>query len=168
VCDVAGGIGTLLAAVLERDASLRGVLVDAAGVLAEAEGYLAARGVGERVELVTGDIFAAVDARADVYLLKDVLHDWDDARCTVILDTVRRAAPENARVVLVETPQQRNRPHPFASLEDLQMSSSPATSRRTGHLSSLRGRRSAQAGPRSARASWIVRTTTRSSSSKTT
>jgi hypothetical protein len=121
VCDVGGGIGTLLAAVLDRDPSLTGVLVDAPGVLAEAEGFLGGRGLRDRVELVAGDIFTSVEAGADVYLLKDVLHDWDDDRCVTILETVRRAAPTGARVVLAETPQDRNRPHPMASLEDLQM-----------------------------------------------
>lgn len=121
VCDVGGGVGTLLAAVLDHDSSLRGVLVDAPGVLAQADDFLAARGLRGRVELVPGDIFAGLAARADVYLLKDVLHDWDDERSVAILRVVRATARDGARVVLLETPQERNRPHPFASIEDLQM-----------------------------------------------
>lgn len=121
VCDVGGGVGTLLAAVLDRDPSLRGALVDAPGVLAEAEGFLAGRGLRDRVELVPGDLFGDVPVAADVYLLKDVLHDWDDARCATILGTLRAAAPTGAAVVLVESLQERNRPHPFVSLADVQM-----------------------------------------------
>lgn len=121
VCDVAGGVGTLLAGVLRARLGLNGVLVDAPGVLAEAEAHLAAAGVRERVALSEGDMFAHVDARADVYVLKDVLHDWDDERSLTILQTVRRAMPDGARVVLVETLQERSRPDPIASLVDVHM-----------------------------------------------
>jgi hypothetical protein len=121
VCDVAGGVGTLLAAILETRPGLRGMLVDAPGVLAEAEGWLAARGLRERVELVEGDLFGDWSAAADVYVLKDVLHDWGDEACGRILAGVRRAAPAGSRVVLVESLQPRNRPDPLASLQDLQM-----------------------------------------------
>ena len=121
VCDVAGGVGTVLAGVLRARPALRGVLVDGAGVLAEADGHLAAAGVRDRVELSEGDIFAGMTATADVYVLKDVLHDWDDARSTAILGTVRAAMRPGSRVVLVETIQERNVPDPIASLADLQM-----------------------------------------------
>lgn len=121
VCDVAGGTGTLLAAVLERRPGLRGILVDAPGVLREAEGHLAERGVGDRVELREGDMFEHVDAAADLYILKDVLHDWDDARCAQILRTVRAPMPAGSRVVLAETVQERDEPDPLVSLIDLQM-----------------------------------------------
>ncbi len=121
VCDVAGGVGTLLAAVLDHDPSLRGVLVDGPGVLEEARGFLDARGHRDRVELVPGDLFEGFAVRADVYLLKDVLHDWDDERCARILRAVRDAAEVGARVLLLETTQEPHAPHPFAAFEDLQM-----------------------------------------------
>src|SRR5689334_19391306 len=121
VCDVAGGVGTLLAAILDARPGLRGVLVDAPGVLREAEAHLRARGLRDRVELAEGDIFSRVDARADVYLLKDVLHDWDDEASAKILSTVRATMPAGARLVLVETLQERNVPDLIASLADIQM-----------------------------------------------
>jgi hypothetical protein len=121
LCDVAGGAGTLLAAILADRPRLRGVLVEAPGVLAEAEPHLAARGVGDRVELVEGDLFGDVSARADLYVLKNILHDWDDATSAKILANVRAAMEPGKRLVLVEQLQERNRPHPFASVTDLQM-----------------------------------------------
>ena len=121
VCDVAGGVGTLLAAVLRARPGLRGVLVDAPGVLNEARAFLGEAGVADRVELHEGDIFDRVDARADVYLLKDVLHDWDDERSSAILRTVAAGMPQGARVVLVETLQEPDRPDPVASLIDVHM-----------------------------------------------
>ena len=121
VCDVAGGVGTLLAAILDSRPGVRGVLVDGPGVLAEAEGWLAGRGIRERVELSEGDIFASLDAKADAYVLKNILHDWDDQACATILSTVRAAMPEGSRLVIVEYLQERNRPHVVASMSDIQM-----------------------------------------------
>jgi hypothetical protein len=121
VCDVAGGVGTLLAAVLRSRDDLRGVLVDAPGVLAEAERWLASEGLRDRIELKPGDIFEKVDATADVYLLKDILHDWDDARATQILANVRATMAPGSRLVLVESLQERNVPDPQASLTDIHM-----------------------------------------------
>jgi hypothetical protein len=121
VCDVAGGVGTLLAAILRSREDLRGVLVDGPGVLAEADTWLSAQGLRERVELQPGDIFERVDAKADVYLLKDILHDWDDAASAQILQTVRASMPSGSRLVLVEDLQERNKPSPTASLADIQM-----------------------------------------------
>ena len=121
VCDVAGGTGTMLSAILARRTGLRGILVDVQDVLVEAGPLLAARGLAERVELVEGDIFTSVPATADLYLLKNVLHDWDDEACLRILKTVRSAMPRGARLIVVEQLQERNKPDDFASLTDLMM-----------------------------------------------
>lgn len=121
LCDVAGGVGTLLGAILDARPRLRGVLVEGAGVLAEADGWLADRGLRERVELSGGDIFRSLSVRADVYLLKNILHDWDDEACATILGVVRATMPKGARLVVVEYLQERNVPDPVASRSDLQM-----------------------------------------------
>jgi hypothetical protein len=121
VCDVAGGVGTLLAAILRSRPDLRGVLVDGPGVLAEAEGWLATQGLSDRVQLRVGNIFEGVDAEADVYLLKDVLHDWGDDASKQILQTVRATMKPGSRLVLVEDLQERNVVSPTASLTDVQM-----------------------------------------------
>ena len=121
VCDVAGGVGTLLAAILRARPDLRGVLVDGRGVLAEADSWLASQGLRERVELRVGNIFEKVEAEADVYLLKDVLHDWGDPACEKILSVVRATMKPGSRLVLVEDLQERNEVSPTASLTDIQM-----------------------------------------------
>jgi hypothetical protein len=121
VCDVAGGAGTLLAGVLKARPRLRGVLVEFAAVLKEAEEHLEREGVRDRVELSEGDMFEYVGARADVYVMKDVLHDWDDERCRQILRTVRRAMPPGARLVVVEAILERNEVEPVATFIDVHM-----------------------------------------------
>jgi len=67
-----------------------------------AEGYLAEQGVADRCELVEGDFFSSVPAGGDVYVLKSVLHDWDDERCVAILRRCREAMDDAARLVIVE------------------------------------------------------------------
>ncbi|WP_082694939.1 methyltransferase [Mycobacterium lehmannii] len=120
VCDVAGGIGTLLSVVVGSSrANLRGILVDSAGMIAEAERFLAERGLADRIDRVEGDIFRAINAIADVYVLKDVLHDWDDERCGKILAAVAAGMPRGSKLVIVEYLQERNRPNPFSPLLDL-------------------------------------------------
>lgn len=121
ICDVAGGIGTLLAAILQRRPQARGVLVDAPEVLAEAEGFLRARGIEGRVERRAGDLFAAIDARADVYVLKWILHDWSDEACVRILRGLRAGMPTGARVVAIDQHLRPGRPSSVTSMVDLLM-----------------------------------------------
>ncbi len=121
VCDVAGGAGTLLAGVLAARPNLRGVLVEAPGVLEEADRHLAGAGVRDRVDLIAGDMFERIEASADVYVMKDILHDWDDESCARILATVRSAMPSGSRLALVEGLLERSEADPIVALVDVQM-----------------------------------------------
>jgi hypothetical protein len=121
ICDVAGGIGTLLAAILERRGHARGILLDAPEVLAEADDFLRSRGVADRVQRCAGDLFGKIDARADVYVLKWILHDWSDDACREILRRVRATMPAGARIVAIDQHLEPNRPSPVSSMVDLLM-----------------------------------------------
>ncbi len=135
VCDVAGGIGTLLSVIVARsNANLRGVLVDSAGMIAEArKGYSPSTMSPTASTASRATSFAPCNATADVYLLKDVLHDWDDERCAKILGAVTASMPTGSRLVVIEYLQQRNRPNPFSPLLDLHT----LTQRDGGRLRSL-------------------------------
>ncbi|HEX6417963.1 MAG TPA: methyltransferase [Acidimicrobiales bacterium] len=100
--DVGGGDGTLLAAALAAHPGLRGTVFDTAEGVQAAPPVLAAHGVAGRGEVAAGDFFASVPAGADAYLLKSVVHDWDDERARAILATVRSAMPDGARMLVVE------------------------------------------------------------------
>lgn len=102
ITDVGGGKGTVTAALLEAHPGLRAVLYELATVLPLARDYLTARGVTDRCQLVAGDFFESVPEGADVYLLKSVLHDWDDDRCLTILRNCRVAMATTARPAIVE------------------------------------------------------------------
>ncbi|HXO21678.1 MAG TPA: methyltransferase [Thermoanaerobaculia bacterium] len=121
VCDVGGGRGTLLAEVLLRHPHLAGVLLDSEGVIATARSFLAEKGVADRVELVAGSFFAAVPPGCDAYLLKNVLHDWDDERCRTILGACRRAMRPGNRLLVVETVVEATTTRDLGPLSDLQM-----------------------------------------------
>jgi hypothetical protein len=121
VCDVAGGVGAVLGEVLRRRLDVRGILVEAPVVLPEAAAYLESLGLSERVETQQGDFFGELRAKADVYLLKWILHDWDDAACVRLLRNIAGAMPNGAKLVVIEGVQERNAPHARFSPIDLQM-----------------------------------------------
>nr|WP_042179898.1 methyltransferase [Kibdelosporangium sp. MJ126-NF4]ADB02856.1 AzicL [Kibdelosporangium sp. MJ126-NF4]CEL14087.1 O-demethylpuromycin-O-methyltransferase [Kibdelosporangium sp. MJ126-NF4]CTQ88453.1 O-demethylpuromycin-O-methyltransferase (EC 2.1.1.38) [Kibdelosporangium sp. MJ126-NF4] len=102
VVDVGGGNGTLLAPILAAEPELRGIVFDSEEGVEQAAGVLADAGVADRCEIVAGDFFRAVP-RADLYLLKNILHDWDDTRSAAILANCRAAIPEHGRLLLVES-----------------------------------------------------------------
>jgi len=78
-------------------------------------------GLADRVQLVQGDIFEAIHATADLYLLRWILHDWDDQICTVILQHLAAAMPKGARLLVIEGDQAQNQTHPRFSMLDAQM-----------------------------------------------
>ena len=100
VVDVGGGNGAMLAAVLDAHPRMRGVLFDLGKGLAGARAGLAR--LGDRVSFVEGSFFESVPPGGDLYLLKSIIHDWDDDRAADILATCHRAMSTSARVALVE------------------------------------------------------------------
>ncbi len=91
VVDVGGGRGTLLAAILRAHPTMRGVLFDRPGVVAEARDGLEAAGLGSRCDIVAGDFFQSVPAGGDAYALRRIIHDWDDEQALRILAACRQA-----------------------------------------------------------------------------
>lgn len=101
VCDVGGGHGALLSAILMNYPKVNGILFDLPSGL-----DIALSGVGgplPRCEFKAGDFFAEVPSGADVYLLKLVLHDWDDVAAEKILTRCRQAMHSEARLLVVES-----------------------------------------------------------------
>jgi len=102
IVDVGGGQGLLLAAILRRHPSARGVLFDLAQVVEQAREVLQGAGVADRCELVGGDFFQEVPSGGDAYVLKVVIHDWDDERARRILSNCRKAMGPEGRLLVVE------------------------------------------------------------------
>jgi hypothetical protein len=131
LADIAGGHGYLLAQVLKANPGLRGVLFDVPAVLESAGTMLEREGVSGRVETIAGDFFASVPAGADAYMMKHIIHDWDDERAGMILRNIRSAMAEVGKVLIVETVvPEGNEPH-YSKLLDLEMLTSPGGQERT-------------------------------------
>jgi predicted O-methyltransferase YrrM len=99
--DVGGATGSLLCLLQEANPTLRGVVFDRPNIVENAKVHVAKRGLSQRTEVVGGDFFESVP-RADLYLLKFIVHDWDDARAIKILQRCREAMNPGARIVIVE------------------------------------------------------------------
>jgi len=102
IVDVGGGNGALIAAILAATPRLKGIVFDLPSGNVDAPRLLGTAGVADRSEVVTGDFFHLVPAGADAYILKNVIHDWDDERAVAILKNCRRAMERRARLLLVE------------------------------------------------------------------
>lgn len=71
-------------------------------VVAGADSYLSSRDVRDRCELIAGDFFESVPGGGDVYLLKLILHDWDDGQASAILESCRAAMRPGARLIVID------------------------------------------------------------------
>ena len=102
IVDVGGSHGLLLAGLLAAAPEARGILFDTPEVIAGGGSAMAAEGVADRVELVAGDFFTEVPSGGDLYILKAVLHDWDDDDAARILANCHRAAAPDSVLIVVE------------------------------------------------------------------
>jgi SAM-dependent methyltransferase len=120
VVDIGGASGKIVSALLESNPALSGSIFERADVAPRAEAALAKRGLSSRCRVIAGDFFESVP-EADLYVLKSIVHDWDDQQSIEILRNCARALLPNGRVVLVERimPEQGN--SGAASLFDLNM-----------------------------------------------
>jgi hypothetical protein len=102
VIDVGGGTGRFLADILSANPNVSGVLFDLPGVVAGARSLLEASRVASRCQVVAGSFFESVPSGGDAYVMKVVLHDWDDDRATNILSNCRKAMERTATLLFVE------------------------------------------------------------------
>ena len=98
--DIAGGHGRLLNGVLEANPSMRGVLFDLSHVIESAKQTST---VSDRCDYATGDFFVSVPTGGDAYMMKHIIHDWDDERAITILKNIREAMNAGGRVLVVES-----------------------------------------------------------------
>lgn len=131
LADVGGATGHLLATVLGRNPSMRGILFDLPHVVRDAPALLAARGMADRVAIEEGNFFERVPAGADAYLLSHIIHDWNEAQCLTILGHCRKVMRPAGRLLIVEMVlPPGDAPHPGKML-DLMMLVGPGGQERT-------------------------------------
>lgn len=131
LADVAGGHGFLLSQVLKANPKMKGVLFDVPAVIAGAGALLEKEGVAARVETVSGSFFESIPANADAYMMKHIIHDWNDEDSIRILRNINAVMKPDGRVLIVETiVPEGNEPH-FSKIMDLEMLVSPGGMERT-------------------------------------
>jgi cyclopropane fatty-acyl-phospholipid synthase-like methyltransferase len=119
--DVGGGHGGLITGILKKNPNLKGVLFDAPEVIEGARPRIEEAGLADRCETVPGDFFQAVPAGGDAYIMKWIIHDWDDQKSNTILRHIRNQIPANGRLILVDcVVPETNEPH-FSKFIDLNM-----------------------------------------------
>jgi len=132
VVDVGGGSGSLMMGILEKNPGVRGVIADIPAVAAEARDIVKVRGMEGRCEVIECDFYDRVPEGGDIYILSNILHDWDDDRCLTILGNIRKAMGDGSRLLVIEMIVPPGNGWSIAKLLDLEMFVLSGGKERTG------------------------------------
>jgi O-methyltransferase/methyltransferase family protein len=136
IVDVGGGNGSLLLPVAEHNPPMRVTIFDLPHVTDATRSRIAAVGLSDRCEALAGDAFVSVPAGADAYVLKGVIHDWEDKEAVAILRTCRAAMSSGSKLLIIERilPEQIDPNDPFTRakfIHDINMMLNPGGRERT-------------------------------------
>ena len=131
IVDIGGGNGSTLCGILARHPSNRGTLFDLPGVIQRADSAIATAGLSDRIRLTPGSFFESVPGGADAYLMRHIIHDWEDSKALRILQNIRRAIAKNGRLLVVESVIPPGNEPFFGKLLDLTMLVIPGGQERT-------------------------------------
>jgi hypothetical protein len=131
IVDIGGGQGSLLSAILRAHPHIRGTLFDQPAVVTGARAVLAERGVIERCDIVGGSFLETVPKGGDAYLMRVVIHDWEDPEAVAILKVCRRAMCDTAKLLLIERLVAPPNDMPATKFSDLNMLVMPGGRERT-------------------------------------
>jgi hypothetical protein len=131
LADIGGGNGSVLTAVLRKYPSMRGILFDRPHVAERARAGIAAAGLADRCQVVGGNFFESVPTGAEAYLMRHIIHDWDDERSTLILRNIHTAMATAGRLLVVEGIIPPGNEPAFGKLLDLTMLAIPGGQERT-------------------------------------
>jgi hypothetical protein len=129
IVDVGGGRGRFLTDILTANPGVRGILFDQPHVVSDE--LLKAAGMADRTAVVGGSFFESVPAGGDAYVLRAIIHDWEDTESIAILSNVRKAIPPNGRLLLVEQVVGPPNGEPMTKFSDLNMLVLPGGRERT-------------------------------------
>ncbi len=121
IADIAGGHGILLSGILKANPKMQGILFDIPSVIAGSGDFFEKAGVANRVDKTSGDFYENVPAGADAYIMKHIIHDWDDKESIKILKNIHSAMKPDGKVLIIEmVVPEGNEPSPSKTL-DIQM-----------------------------------------------
>jgi hypothetical protein len=122
--DVGGGHGSVLASILQKYPNMKGILADLDHVVQGAKPYLKSMGVADRCRTAAIDFFKSVPDGGDAYIMKNIIHDWDDERSLTILKNIRAALKNTGKLLLLEMVIGPGG-HPLGYLADIEMLALP-------------------------------------------
>jgi SAM-dependent methyltransferase len=131
IVDVGGGHGGLIAAILKKHANLDGVVYDSPQVVADAPALFEEHGVAERASVVGGDFFKSVPAGGDTYVMKHIIHDWDDNKCTTLLKHCHGVMKPGGKLLVVDQVLPEGNAPSISKFFDLLMMIMPGGTERT-------------------------------------
>jgi len=131
IIDIAGGEGFFLANILSRQVKSRGVLFDLPGALSGANDIIDRFSLKGRMELVGGDFFENVPAGGDLYILKSILHDWDDESSIKILGKVHKVMGPKSRLLVIDSVLDEGNHPSFGKMTDILMMAAAGGKERT-------------------------------------
>ena len=121
IADIGGGEGLLLSSILYKNINSSGILYDLPEGLINAESMLKKYGVNDRVQVIHGSFFDSIPSGADIYLLKNIIHNWNTEDSTKILKNIRKVMPPHGRILIFEMILDERNRSSFGKLIDLQM-----------------------------------------------
>jgi hypothetical protein len=131
LADIGGGNGSVLIGVLKQYPQMRGILYDLPGVVQRAKAHIEAAGLADRCQVIGGNFFETVPGGADAYLLRHIIHDWDDAKAMRILQNIQQVMGPAGKLLLVEGVIPAGNEPSFTKLLDLTMLVIPGGKERT-------------------------------------
>ena len=103
LADIGGGNGSQIITLLQRYTELRGIVFDLPHVIGRAENFVTTAGLGDRCEFISGSFFESVPSGADLYMMRHIIHDWDDDKSLTILRNCRQAMSPDGKLLIVES-----------------------------------------------------------------
>jgi ubiquinone/menaquinone biosynthesis C-methylase UbiE len=131
LADIGGGSGSVITAILKKYEAMQGIIFDLVGVMERTKANLTAAGLEGRCQIVAGNFFEAVPPGADAYLMRHILHDWDDDKSLTILRNCRQVMTSGSRLLVVEGVVPPGNEASVSKFFDLAMMVSPGGMERT-------------------------------------
>lgn len=129
--DIGGGNGSLITSVLKHHPHIQGTLFDLPSVVQRAAENLASAGLASRCKTHGGSFFESIPTGSDTYMMRHIIHDWDDAKSTLILNNTRKAMSPSAKLLILESIIEPGNSPSFTKLLDINMLLIPGGMERT-------------------------------------
>jgi predicted transcriptional regulator len=121
IIDVGGGDGTLLCNILTKHPDIKAILLESKQVIERAKKNIELHQLTNRISTVEGDFFSEIPAGGNLYVLKNIMHDWDDHNCIRILKNIHQAMAADSKLLIIETIINNDNKYSYGKMLDIMM-----------------------------------------------